>query len=116
MPACTLLGLEGVSFFAWLKHLQINCVQEAEGGYIKLTGKGAPHDSTLCALVKVDNVFTLLSIDEIIQMRPEMSRTDIADSSKVKAEAEDLDYKVPVAEIKKPSGKAAMKAVQVCFG
>jgi len=58
----------------------------------------------------MDDVFVLLGVDEIVAMRPDMARADLAEARSKEADA-DEDWKPP-AETKKAAGKAAMRALQ----
>lgn len=77
----------------------------------------------LCVMCKVDGCFVLIPINEVTQMRPDMSTfvTSAYVKDEVPKEEEDVDYKPPVKPGAKAStGKASSskatkaKAVKVC--
>lgn len=84
--------------------------QGADNNYIQLKGQGGAHEGTLCVMVKVDGAFTLLPVDEIIQLRTDMQRFN-ATEGKAAAAEDDPDYKPP--PVKKETEKSVMRQLQV---
>lgn len=114
-------------FHAHYTHrLTILLAQQESTKLIPLSGQGRVPEVPLCAMCKVDGCFVLIPINEVTQMRPDMS--NFVQSAYVKdaniGGEEDLDYKPPEskpasaakASTSKPStskGKATPKTVKV---
>jgi hypothetical protein len=93
--------------------LTVTCAQQAATKTIPLSGQGRVPEVPLCAMCKVDGCFVLIPINEITQMRPDM--TNFVQSAYAKDDPlhdeEDPDYKPsaaskPAASVKASTSKA----------